>query len=162
MITPFLKTYWKPLVILALLAVMGVGCWIAWVDHGTARYNAGYSRAQEDQKAVDDKSKREREQEKAQNEREAQARIDKARNDARIAAERAGRLQQQIAAIRKQLEDYSSSIGASPSTSDTGILLADVLSQSLERNLQLADYADRAAEAGRTCERQYDSLKGEN
>jgi len=162
MISAILKAYWKPVVVLALIAAMGVGCWIAWVNHGTARYDAGYAKAQADQKSADDKAKLGREQEKAQNEREAQARIDKARNDARIAAERAGRLQQQIAAIRKQLTDYSSSIGAGPSAGDTGILLADVLSQSLERNLQLAEYADRAAEAGRTCERQYDSLKGEN
>ncbi|TNV22134.1 DUF2514 domain-containing protein [Buttiauxella sp. B2] len=158
----FLKAYWKPLVILALLAAMAVGCWVAWVNHGTARYDAGYAQAQADQRIADDKTKQEREREKVQNEREAQERIDKARNDARIAAERAGRLQQQIAAIRKQLTEYSASIGAGPSTGDTGVLLADVLSQSLERNLQLAEYADRAAEAGRTCERQYDSLKGEN
>lgn len=150
------------MVILALLVAMGIGCWIAWVNHGAARYYAGYAQAQVDQKTSDDESKQEREREKAQNEREAQARIDKARNDARIAAERAVRLQQQIAAIRKQLTDYTASIGAGPSTDDTGILLADVLSQSLERNLQLAEYADRAAEAGRTCERQYDSMKGEN
>jgi len=32
------------------------------------------------------------------------------------------------------------------------------LSKSLERNRQLAEYADRAAEAGRVCEKQYDSL----
>ncbi|MGE9627031.1 DUF2514 family protein, partial [Escherichia coli] len=41
---------------------------------------------------------------------------------------------------------------------DTGVLLSDVLSKSLERNRQLAEYADRASEAGRVCEKQYDSL----
>ena len=159
MIKALLKGYWKPLLILALLAVMVVSCWVAWVSHGTEQYNAGYAQAQADQKSADDKARKEREKEKDTNEREAQARIDKARTDALIAADRAGRLQQQIAAIRKQLTDYSATIGTGSPTGDTGILLADVLSQSLERNRQLAEYADRAAEAGRICERQYDSLK---
>ncbi|MCN2792330.1 DUF2514 domain-containing protein, partial [Escherichia coli] len=37
-------------------------------------------------------------------------------------------------------------------------LLNTSASKSLERNRQLAEYADRAAEAGRVCEKQYDTL----
>ncbi|MEI6984209.1 DUF2514 family protein, partial [Klebsiella pneumoniae] len=95
---------------------------------------------------------------KATNEREAQQRIDQARNDALDAAARAGRLQQQLVAIREQLRQYNATVGAGTSAADTGVLLADVLEKSLERNRQLAEYADRAAEAGRVCERQYDEL----
>ncbi len=75
-----------------------------------------------------------------------------ARNDALDAAARAGRLQQQLVAIREQLRHYNAIVGAGSSAADTGVLLADVFSKSLERNRQLAEYADRAAEAGRVCE----------
>lgn len=158
MITAFVKAYWKQLLIVVMLAVLVAGCRIAWVNHGETQYAAGYAQAQADRKAEDDKSRKHDEQEKATNEREAQQRIDQARNDALDAAARAGRLQQQLVAIREQLRQYNAIVGAGPSAADTGVLLADVLSKSLERNRQLAEFADRAAEAGRVCEKQYDSL----
>lgn len=158
MIAATLKAYWKPLVITALLSVIAIGCRYAWVDHGKKQYAAGYAQAQADQKEADDQLKQQNEQEKLQNEKDAQQRIDQARNDAFDAAHRAGRLQQQLANIRKQLQEYNAIVGAGSSTANTGVLLADVLSKSLERNRQLAEYADRAAEAGRVCERQYDGL----
>ncbi|EOE3793887.1 DUF2514 family protein, partial [Klebsiella pneumoniae] len=116
------------------------------------------AQAKADRKAEDDKARQHDEQEKATNEREAQQRIDQARNDALDAAARAGRLQQQLVAIREQLRQYNATVGAGSSAADTGILLTDVFEKSLERNRQLAEYADRAAEAGRVCERQYDEL----
>ncbi|HDT4163379.1 TPA: DUF2514 domain-containing protein [Enterobacter hormaechei subsp. steigerwaltii] len=158
MIWAFIKAYWKQLLIVLMLAVLAAGCRIAWVNHGETQYAAGYAQAQADRKAEDDKARQQDEQEKETNEREAQQRIDKARNDALDAAARAGRLQQQLVAIREQLRQYNATIGAGTSAADTGVLLADVLSKSLERNRQLAEYADRAAEAGRVCEKQYDSL----
>ena len=158
MITAFVKAYWKQLIILVMLAALVTVCRVAWVNHGETQYAAGYAQAQADQKQADDKARKHDEQEKATNEREAQQRIDQARNDAFDAAARAGRLQQQLVAIREQLRQYNSTIGAGASAADTGVLLADVLSKSLERNRQLAEYADRAAEAGRVCEKQYDSL----
>lgn len=158
MILAILKAWWKP-IIGAAAAIFILACIIvAWHVHGSRQYDAGYAMAWADQKVAEDKAKAQREQEKAINEREAQQRIDQARNDALNAADRAGRLQQQIVAIRKQLGQYNATIGAGPSAADTGVLLADVLAQSLERNRQLAEYADRAAEAGRVCEKQYDSL----
>ncbi|ENG3584778.1 DUF2514 domain-containing protein [Enterobacter hormaechei] len=158
MIWTFVKAYWKQLLIVLMLAFLAAGCRIAWVNHGETQYAAGYAQAQADRKAEDDKSRQQDEQEKETNEREAQQRIDKARNDALDAAARAGRLQQQLVAIREQLRQYNATVGAGTSAADTGVLLADVLSKSLERNRQLAEYADRAAEAGRVCEKQYDSL----
>ncbi|MDT7481736.1 DUF2514 domain-containing protein [Citrobacter portucalensis] len=158
MITAFVKAYWKQLIIVVMLAALGAVCRVAWVNHGETQYAAGYAKSQADRKAEDDKSRKHDEQEKATNEREAQQRIDQARNDALDAAARAGRLQQQLVAIREQLRQYNSTVGAGTSAADTGVLLADVLSKSLERNRQLAEYADRAAEAGRVCEKQYDSL----
>ncbi|HCT2634488.1 TPA: DUF2514 domain-containing protein [Enterobacter roggenkampii] len=158
MIWEFVKAYWKQLLIVVMLAALAAGCRIAWVNHGETQYAAGYAQAQADQKQADAKLRLLKEQEKATNEREAQQRIDQARNDALDAAARAGRLQQQLVAIREQLRQYNATIGAGTSAADTGVLLADVLSKSLERNRQLAEYADRAAEAGRVCEKQYDSL----
>ncbi|EDV3755350.1 DUF2514 domain-containing protein [Salmonella enterica subsp. enterica] len=158
MIWALVKAYWKQLLIVLMLAVLAAGCRIAWVNHGKTQYAAGYAQAQADRKAEDEKARQHDEQEKATNEREAQQRIDQARNDALDAAARAGRLQQQLVAIREQLRQYNATVGAGPSAADTGVLLADLLSKSLERNRQLAEYADRAAEAGRVCEKQYDSL----
>lgn len=158
MILAFVKTYWKQLLIILMLAALVIGCRVAWKEHGDRLYAAGYAQAQADQKQADAKFRSLKEQEKATNEREAQQRIDQARNDALDAAARAGRLQQQLVAIRELLRQYNATVGAGTSAADTGVLLADVLSKSLERNRQLAEYADRAAEAGRVCEKQYDSL----
>lgn len=158
MILVLFKAYWKQLLIVLMLAALAIGGVVAWNVHGSRQYDAGYAQAQADQKQADAKLRSLKEQEKATNEREAQQRIDQARNDALDAAARAGRLQQQLVAIREQLRQYNATVGAGASAADTGVLLADVLSKSLERNRQLAEYADRAAEAGRVCEKQYDSL----
>ncbi|MCU6325720.1 DUF2514 domain-containing protein [Enterobacter quasiroggenkampii] len=158
MIRAFVKAYWKQLLIVLMLAALVIGCRVAWNVHGSRQYDAGYAKAQADQKEADDKARSQHDQEKTQIERKAQQRIDQARNDALDASARAGRLQQQLVAIREQLRQYNATVGAGASAADTGVLLADVLSKSLERNRQLAEYADRAAEAGRVCEKQYDSL----
>ncbi|WP_235423919.1 DUF2514 domain-containing protein [Citrobacter koseri] len=158
MIWVFVKAYWKQLLIVTMLAALVVGGVVAWNVHGDRQYDAGYAQAQKDRKTEDEKARRADEQEKATNEREAQQRIDQARNDALDAAARAGRLQQQLIAIREQLRQYNATVGTGSSAADTGVLLADVFSKSLERNRQLAEYADRVAEAGRVCEKQYDSL----
>ncbi|EJC1903296.1 DUF2514 domain-containing protein [Escherichia coli] len=158
MIRAFMKAYWKQLLIVAMLAALVIVGVVAWNVHGSRQYDAGYAQAKTDRKTEDDKARQHDEQEKAINERKAQQRIDQARNDALDAAARAGRLQQQLVAIREQLRQYNAIVGAGPSAADTGVLLADLLSKSLERNRQLAEYADRAAEAGRVCEKQYDSL----
>ncbi|EPJ8280537.1 TPA: DUF2514 domain-containing protein [Citrobacter freundii] len=158
MIKAFVKAYWKQLLIVVMLAALVIGVVVVWNVHGDRQYATGYAQAQADRKVEDDKARKHDEQDKVTNEREAQQRIDKARNDALDAAARAGRLQQQLVAIREQLRQYNATVGAGASAADTGVLLADLLSKSLERNRQLAEYADRASEAGRVCEKQYDSL----
>ncbi|EGZ6901560.1 DUF2514 domain-containing protein [Escherichia coli O157] len=158
MIWAFAKAYWKQLIIVVMLAVLVISGIVAWNVHGSRQYDSGYVQAKEERKAEDEKVRQHYEQEKAINEREAQQRIDQARNNALDAAARAGRLQKQLVAIREQLRQYNAIVGAGTSAADTGVLLADVLSKSLERNRQLAEYADRAAEAGRVCEKQYDTL----
>ena len=95
-------------------------------------------------------------------EQEAQSRIDAARVDATAAAVKSGRLQQQLATIRKQLVDYSRAESIGNPAVSTGVLLSQLLSESVERNRQLADYADRARDAGLACEAQYNSLRAGN
>ncbi|WP_252492495.1 DUF2514 family protein, partial [Escherichia coli] len=99
----FVKAYWKQLFIVAMLAVLATSGVVAWNIHGSRQYDAGYAQAVEDRKDEEDKVRQYYEQEKVTNEREAQHRIDQARSDALDAAARAGRLQQQLVAIREQL-----------------------------------------------------------
>ncbi|HAX3369956.1 TPA: DUF2514 family protein [Escherichia coli] len=129
MILTFVKAYWKQLIIVLMLAVLVISGVVAWNIHGSRQYDAGYAQAKEDRKAEDERVRQHYEQEKATNEREAQQRIDQARNDALDAAARAGRLQQQLFAIREQLRQYNAIVGAGTS-----------------------------AAAGRVCEKQYDTL----
>lgn len=153
-----LLRYWRSVII--SIGILAIVVWlrVEWVSYGSTQYNAGYAAAISAQKFTDEAISQQREKDKQRNEKEAQQRIDKANSDARAAAASAGRLQQQIKNIRKQLRDYSSAIGAGEATGKTGDMLAYVLQQSIERNVELANYADAARESGMTCEIQYDSL----
>ncbi|VFS64209.1 Protein of uncharacterised function (DUF2514) [Kluyvera cryocrescens] len=108
----FVKANWIQLLIVVMLAALVAGVRIAWVNHGETQYAAGYGQAKIDQQEADAKLRSLNEKEKATNEREAQQRIDRARNDALDAAARAGRLQQQLVAIRDQLGQYNATVGA--------------------------------------------------
>ncbi|HCP5947831.1 TPA: DUF2514 family protein, partial [Escherichia coli] len=121
MIWAFVKAYWKQLLIVAVLAVLVISGVVAWNVHGSRQYDAGYAQAKEDRKTEDERVRQHYEQEKSINEREAQQRIDQARNDALDAAARAGRLQQQLVAIREQLRQYNAIVGAGTSAADTGV-----------------------------------------
>lgn len=152
------KRWWKAIAAAVVVLVIVCAARYAWNSHGREQYAAGYAQAQSDQMKADELTKARLEQEQEKNDREAQARIDQARNDAIVAADRAGRLQQQLSAIRSKLEKYSATVGAGSPARDTAVLLADVLSKSIDRNRELAEYADRAAEAGRACEKQYKEI----
>ncbi|EDG8890905.1 DUF2514 family protein [Salmonella enterica subsp. enterica serovar Typhi] len=128
-------------------------------SYGGQQYAAGYAKAVEEQKAKDEQEEQRRNAELQKIQADAQQRIDAARHDAVNAAAKSGRLQQQLANIRKQLVGYSTTESIGNPAAETGVLLADVLAASVERNRQLADYADRAREAGLVCEAQYNSLR---
>lgn len=153
-----LAKYWRPLAIIIIVAA-GV-LWAAnkVSSYGKQQYNAGYAKAIADQKAADEQEERRRNAELQKIQANAQQRIDAARNDAVNAAAKSGRLQQQLASIRKQLVGYSAAESIGNPAAETGVLLGDVLAASVERNRQLADYADRAREAGLACQKQYESL----
>lgn len=94
---------------------------------------------------------------------DAQTQLDKARLDAANAQSAADKLQLTIANIRRQLaasetSKLSAIANASATRANSGVLLADVLSKSVERNQQLAATADEWRIAGLACERSYDAI----
>lgn len=157
-----LTKYWRPLAIIIIIAICAL--WVAnkVSSYGEQRYNDGYAKAVAEQQAANEKEEQRRNAELQKIQADAQQRIDAARNDAVNAAAKSGRLQQQLANIRKQLVGYSTTESIGNPAAETGVLLGDVLSKSVERNRQLADYADRAREAGLMCEAQYNSLRAGN
>ncbi len=154
-----LSRYWRPLAIIIIAAAGALLIRGEVIEYGDQRYAAGYAKAIADQKTADEQEEQRRNAELQKIQADAQQRIDAARNDAVNAAAKSGRLQQQLANIRKQLVGYSATESIGDPTAETGVLLADVLAASVERNRQLADYADRAREAGLACEAQYNSLR---
>lgn len=151
--------YWRPLAIIIIVATGALWARGEIISYGDQRYAEGKAQAIEDQKVADKKEEQRRNAELQKIQADAQQRIDAARNDAINAAAKSGRLQQQLANIRKQLVGYPTAESIGNPAAETGVLLADVLAKSVERNRQLAEYADRAREAGLACEAQYNSLR---
>lgn len=162
MILQILKTNWKIIASIIGAALLALVIYGKWVNYGNERYNSGYLAAVEVQKIKDKEASEQHEQDKKTIEQEAQSRIDAARADASAAAVKSGRLQQQLTTIRKQLLDYSRTESVGNPAASTGVLLSQLLSESVERNRQLAEYADSAREAGLTCQAQYNSLRSVN
>jgi ATPase subunit of ABC transporter with duplicated ATPase domains len=154
-----IREYWRPMAIIIIVAFCALWVRSEIIDYGDQRYDAGYAKAITEQKEADKREEQRRDAEKQKIQADAQQRIDVARRDAVDAAIKSGKLQQQFANIRKQLVDYSRTESIGNPASNTGVLLADVLSKSVERNRQLAEYADSAREAGLTCQAQYNSLR---
>lgn len=154
-----LVKHWRPLAIIIIVAAGALWARSEIISYGNQRYAEGKAQAIADQKAADKKEEQRRSAELQKIQADAQQRIDAARNDAVNAAAKSGRLQQQLANIRKQLVGYSTAESIGNPAAETGVLLSDVLTKSVERNRQLAEYADRAREAGLACEAQYNSLR---
>ena len=157
-----IEKYWRPLAIIIIVAACALWVRSEIISYGEQQYAAGYAKAVADQKATDEKEGARRNAEKQKIQADAQQRIDAARNDAVNAAAKSGRLQQQLTNIRKQLVGYSAAESIGNPAADIGVLLTQLLSESVERNRQLADYADRARDAGLACEAQYNSLRAGN
>ena len=153
-----LAKYWLPLVIIIIIAAGALWARSEIISYGDQQYAEGKAQAIAEQKSADEQEEQRRNAELQKIQADAQQRIDAARNDAVNAAAKSGRLQQQLATIRKQLVGYSNAESIGNPAADTGVLLSQLLSESVERNRQLADYADRAREAGLTCQKQYESL----
>jgi hypothetical protein len=173
---PLLKLIWKPLSAFVLVAA------VLWGIH-----HHGYISGQSDERQVwqlkwakrdaDDlaalvaKQLTERnEEQRRQNQinqvtADAQTQLDKAWLDAANAQSANDKLQRSIANIRRQLaasetSKLSAIASASATKANAGVLLADMLSKSVERNQQLATTADDSRIAGLTCERSYNAIAG--
>lgn len=108
-----------------------------------------------------EEQRRQKETDKAT--KDAQSQLDKARLDAANAKSAGDKLQLSIANIRRQLaasetSKLSAIANASATRANSGILLADVLSKSVERNQQLAATADEWRVNGQACERSYGAV----
>ena len=158
MILQILRTNWKIIAAIIGAALLALIIYGKWVNYGKEKYDSGYLAAVEAQKVKDKEAIEQHERDKKTIETEAQSRVDAARAAAAAAAVKSGRLQQQITTIRKQLVDYSRTESIGNPAASTGVLLSDVLQKSVERNRQLAEYADAARSAGLTCQAQYESL----
>lgn len=159
MIIALVKAYWKQLFIVAMLAALVIGGVVAWNVHGSSQYDAGYAKAQADQKQSDDKARSLRDQEKTQIEREAQSRIDVARVDAEHANTAADGLRAELGKTKRLAEHYTGSFPSGTPASKVIGVLADMLEESNRAYVETAAEAERYRSAGITCQRQYDSLK---
>ncbi|EKR2074120.1 TPA_asm: DUF2514 domain-containing protein [Salmonella enterica subsp. salamae] len=173
-----LKKFWKPLAEILLVAfLLCVGAyWCYSRGYQKAETSWKFQWAQRDltdataalQHEVTERAKEQRRQHAADEERKrADEELAKVQADADAAERARGGLQQQLAAVQRQLARsetgrLSALAATGPAKAEAGILLAQLLSESVERNQQLAKFADEAYTAGKTCERTWDRVTGES
>lgn len=166
MIKNLIKQYAVLLGSVLALALLAGACYLTYVvtdNHWSAKYS-GLEQKYSDASAKATQEARVKEWE-YQNNVDAIAQqgakdLAQARSDADSANASIGRLQQRI---NRLLADTSSEDSGTTQRGKTARealdLLANVLEKSLERNRQLADYADKASSAGLTCEKAYDAIQ---
>lgn len=174
MIPSILKENWKPIALLLLAGLLLWGVHHNGYESGQFDTNQAWNIkwAKRDAKDLLELAGRQEqartEEQRRQNEitqvtADAQNQLDKARLDAANAKHSADKLQLTIANIRRQLaasetSKLSAIANASATRASSGVLLADVLSKSVERNQQLATTADEWRVNGFACERSYDAI----
>lgn len=166
MIKNLIKQYAVLLGSVLALALLAGACYLTYVvtdNHWSAKYS-GLEQKYSDASAKATQEARVKEWE-YQNNVDAIAQqgakdLAQARSDADSANASIGRLQQRI---NRLLADTSSEDSGTTQRGKTARealdLLANVLEKSLERNRQLAEYADQASSAGFTCEKAYDAIQ---
>lgn len=174
MIPAILKDNWKPIALILLAGLLLWGAHHNGYESGKFDTNQIWNikwaeRDGKDLLELAGRQEQERtEEQRRQNEinqvtADAQTQLDKARLDAANAQSAADKLQLTIANIRRQLaasetSKLSAIANASATRANSGVLLADVLSKSVERNQQLAATADEWRVNGMACERSYDAV----
>jgi hypothetical protein len=153
-------------VLVLLLAVIGVQTWRV---HGlqtdllheqlarkTERAAAAEAAASASESARTEEQRRAAAQQEAAH--AAQMQITQARADAVAAGDAAGRLRERASRLAaRSCSTAGDPVAAASSPADR---LADVLGESVDRYRAVAEAADRAVIAGRTCEAAFDALKG--
>ncbi|QCT20824.1 DUF2514 family protein [Jejubacter calystegiae] len=171
--TSLLSRYWRPLVALVLLLV---ACWSVWrsgyhaadsewSQRWTERdaADAADARALAQQQAAARAEEQRRQSAITRITQNAQQQISAARADAVSARAASDRLQRTIDQLRhgdNRTSGNSDTTSGGQATARQCSVLADVLSESVERNRQLAAEADRSRAAGQACERIYDAVRG--
>ena len=166
MIKDLIKQYAVLLGSVLALALLAGACYLTYVvtdNHWSAKYS-GLEQKYSDASTKATQEARVKEWE-YQNNVDAIAQqgakdLAQARSDADSANASIGRLQQRI---NRLLADTSSEDSGTTQRGKTARealdLLTNVLEKSLERNRQLAEYADKASSAGLTCEKAYDAIQ---
>lgn len=169
------RNQWKPPAIVSLVALSlwGLSAWrySAGKDAGELVANQQWQARWSERDAADasERAAREKAMRELENKRQkdieqvaadAERQLQLARADADRAADIAGGLRTSIAQLRRQLADsetgrLSATAQASAARVSASVLLADVLSESVRRNEELAAYADRARARGVACETVY-------
>lgn len=166
----FVKKYWKPLAITLLVAFL---LWRAYdAGHESAdsvwkqewlQRDLADSTANLHREAAESAEERRRQQVTDEERKRAEEELAKVQADA-DAAKRAGDgLQRQLAALRRQLAGsetgrLSAIAAAGAAKAETGILLAQLLSEADDLAGKFAKEADERYVAGSTCERTYDKI----
>ncbi|HCD6082552.1 DUF2514 family protein [Enterobacter asburiae] len=166
----FVKKYWKPLAITLLVAFL---LWRAYdAGHESAdsvwkqewlQRDLADSTANLHREAAERAEERRRQQVTDEERKRAEEELAKVQADA-DAAKRAGDgLQRQLAALRRQLAGsetgrLSAIAAAGAAKAETGILLAQLLSEADDLAGKFAKEADERYVAGSTCERTYDKI----
>ena len=165
-----LKIYWKPLTLIALVALSLLGAYSVGYDSADKSWQLKWTqRDKDDSDALAQRQASERAEEQRRQQAANQAVKDADEDNKRLKADAinakrsANRVQQQLSQLRQQFADsetgkLSSAASSSASKSQAIILLTQLLSESNEAAREYAKEADRAYSAGQTCERIYDSV----
>lgn len=154
-IKPYLR--WLVPVVLVIAGILSLW-WYGAHQYAKGR-DAGIAWQKQEQAKVNEKTRADREAEKERLEKQHAVEAAALRVDADAARNAADGLRAQLNRIRRLSADYSATVGLGATGDTTVLLLADVLEKSVERNRQLAEYADRARAGGQLCERSYDALR---
>ncbi len=165
-----LKIYWKPLTLIALVALSLLGAYSVGYDSADKSWQLKWAqRDKADSDALAQRQAYERAEEQLRQQAANQAANDAEKDneqlkvDAINAKRSADRLREQLAQLRRQFADsetgkLSSAASASASKSQAIILLTELLSESNEAAGEYAKEADRAYSAGQTCERIFNKV----
>lgn len=176
-ILTLLKSIWKPLVIILLVAFLLLGFSHFRYTAGQTAANLAWSVKWKGRDAADAKARAAAETEQRNKERQRQAaameegkRADEELAKAKAAAANAKRagdgLQQQLDRLQQRFNaeratsSISTTAAVSQAKSEAIMVLTDVLSESVARNRKLAAALDQSYIAGSTCERTYSKVTG--
>lgn len=142
---------------LILLAALAVGLLAGFHAFVAGQQKIGYERCQTEHAKADEQARVQREQNLAEVAREAQRmEIVRERNASDLASA-AARLRNRVARAVQQECNSTSTPGSEAASAPTGVC-TELLSKADERLRLLAATADASYDAGKACERSYDSL----